>query len=188
MQKFNVKVKFKTPYMQHRMDDQSLEGWEKNRGKIIERLELVDDDSKRAAFHSYNKDGQYYIPMEHFKAALINAGKMVRSKVGASRKSMADIVAGMFIVRPFQIFIPPFDEIDKRSAVNRNIKGRVIIIRPKWNTLTCNFQLHVDNNSITLETIKEIIQNAGDYIGVGSYRPTNKGEFGRFDFVSINPI
>ena len=86
MKKFFVKIKGKTPYMQHRMDDQKLEDWEKQRGKIIERDDVAKEDVVRAEFHAY-KNGKYFLPAEHIRSSLINAGAYMKSKVGNSKKS-----------------------------------------------------------------------------------------------------
>lgn len=186
MKTFEVTVEGITPYMQHRMDDQKLEQWEKNRKLIIDRPEVAQEDAVRAEYHCYrNSEGKCFIPSEHFRGAMIMAGAMVKSKVGNSRKSMKNVVAGMFFVTPDEITLPDYDQIDKRSAVNRNIKARVVTIRPKWSTWTVNFQLLVDNDTITKETIVEILENAGNSIGIGSFRPTNNGMFGRFKVIDI---
>lgn len=182
MKKFKIKIKGKTPYMQHRMDDIKLEEWEKQRGQIIERADVAKEDVVRAEYHSYrNTKGKYFIPSEQIRGSLINAGTMHKSKVGNARKSMKNIVAAMFFVEQEENLIEPqkFD-IDKRSAVNRNIKARVITVRPKWNKWTTTFQLNVDNDTITNQTIKKIVEDAGNYIGIGSFRPQCNGMFGRF--------
>lgn len=75
--------------------------------------------------------------------------------------------------------------IDKRSAVNRNIKGRVIVVRPKWSQWDAQFTLSVDEDSISIDAIRQIIEYAGKYVGIGSFRPTNNGLFGRFELISI---
>jgi len=189
MKQYKVKIKGKTPYMQHRMDDQTLEDWEKNRGKIIERKEVAQEDYKRALFHSYNNgDGQFYMPSEHLRGSFINGGKMVKSKVGNSRRSMANIVAGMFFIKEDKLPLPDNWEIDKRSAVNKNIKARVISIRPKWVDWNVEFTLEVDNDTITDETTKAVIENAGKYIGIGSFRPEHNGMFGRFEIEKFELI
>jgi hypothetical protein len=188
MKEFNVKIVGKTPYMQHRMDDQKLEDWEKNRSLLIERDDVAKEDQVRAEFHSYRNGDHFYIPAEHIRGSLINAGAMVKSKVGNSRKSMKNIVAGMFFIKESEIPLPNEYEIDKRSAVNKNIKGRVIVIRPKWNEWTAEFTLQIDNDTITKETAREIVENAGKYIGVGSFRPENNGMFGRFDVVGFEAV
>ncbi len=77
MKKYSIKIKGKTPYMQHRMDDQSLEDWEKRRGRIIERPDVALEDYKRALFHSYNNgNGEFFMPSDHLMGAFINAGGM----------------------------------------------------------------------------------------------------------------
>lgn len=188
MKRYTVSIKGKTPYMQHRMDDQSLEEWEKNRKLIIERNDVAKEDNVRAEFHSYSDKDGFYIPSEHIRGALINAGAMVKSKVGNSRKSMKNIVAAMFFIEEECLRLPKEYVIDKRSAVNKNIKARVICVRPKWMNWKVEFTLNVDNDTITEQTIKEIIKNAGNYIGIGSYRPTNNGMFGRFSMESFKAI
>lgn len=189
MKKFNVVISMEK-YMQHRMDTQKLEDWEKNRGKIIERDDIAKTDLTRAEFHCYrNGNNACYVPSEQIKQALVNGGTMVKSKMGNSRRSMTNIVAGLFHVNPEHIEIRDFDTIDKRTAVNHAAKARVVVIRPRWNTLDIPFILTVDNDTITDETIKEIIVQAGIMFGIGSYRPQHKGEFGVFytkEFGKIN--
>jgi len=181
MKSYKVKIVGVTPYMQHRMDDTKLEEWEKKRGFIIERDDVAKEDLVRAEFHCYrNKNKKCFIPADHIKGALIGGGGYVKGKVGNRARSMKNIVAGMFMVTPEQIIVPDYDEIDKRSAVNKNIKARVITIRPKWMKWEVEFNLDVDNDTITDITIKEIIERAGQYCGIGSFRPTNNGMFGRF--------
>jgi hypothetical protein len=171
------------------MDSIKLEEWEKNRKLIIERPEVAQEDLIRAEFHCYrNVDGKCFIPSEHLRQSFINAGAMVKAKVGNSRKSMKNIVAAMFMVSPEEIIVPDYDCIDKRSAVNKNVKARIITIRPKWSVWGVDFTLLVDNDTITTPTIEEILNHAGNYIGIGSYRPTNNGQFGRFKIESIKEM
>lgn len=186
--KFKAKVHMEK-YMQHRMDDQKLEDWEKQRSKVIEREGINQDDATRAEFHCYrNGNGKCFIPSEHFKQALINGGTQVKSKVGNGRKSMTNIVAGQFRVFPEHIEVRDWDEADKRSAVNNNVKARIISIRPRWNDLTVEFEIHVRNTTITIEMVREILYHAGTMYGVGSYRPEHKGEFGVCEILELEAI
>lgn len=131
MKKYNITLKSLTPYMQHRMDDISLAEWEKCRRQIIERPEVSQADAHRAAYHCYrNADGKCYIPSDHIRLSLINAGTYMKSKMGARSKSMKTIVAACFMVTPDEILLPDYDAIDKRSAVNKNIKGRIMVVHP----------------------------------------------------------
>lgn len=182
MRKFNVKITGVTPYMQHRMDTAKLKEWEQKRGRIIEREGLNTDEEKTALFHSYITDeGKFYIPAEHFKQAFIKGGSFVKAKVGNSSRSMKNIVAGMWMIKEDQIKFRKFDTVDTRSAVNNNVKARVIVHRPKWNTWKCSFTLIIDDDGLlTAQIISNIINYAGRFLGVGSYRPEHTGEFGRF--------
>lgn len=189
MKKYNITLKSLTPYMQHRMDDVSLAEWEKCRKQIIERPEVSEKDLHRAEYHCYrNNVGQCYIPADQIRLSLINAGTYMKSKVGTRSKSMKTIVAACFIVTPDEIILPDWALIDKRSAVNKNIKGRVIVIRPKWLQWEVSFILECHEPSITVETIKQLFQYAGSFCGIGSYRPTNNGFFGRFEIINIKEI
>lgn len=187
MKKYKVIIEGKTPYMQHRMDDQKLEEWEKKRGRIIERDDVAKEDLVRAEFHMYRDEETKspYIPAEQIRGSLINAGAFMKSKVGNAKKSMKNVVAGMFYVFPEKIMLTENWVVDKRSAVNKNIKARVICIRPKWKQWQVEFELHVDNDTITEQTVRELLDYAGNYCGVGSFRPTNNGMFGRFDVKEI---
>jgi len=183
---YNVKIEGITPYMQHRMDDQKLEEWEKNRKHIIERPDVNQQDAVRAEFHCYrNKADKCFIPAEQLRIAFINGGGYLKSKVGNSKRSMKGVIAAVLRVSPEEITMPEYDEIDKRSAVNKNVKARVMVIRPKWSTWKAEFDMILDNGTLTKEMITELIETTGNYVGIGSYRPTNNGYFGRFKLISL---
>jgi hypothetical protein len=66
MKTYKVQIKGITPYMQHRMDDQKLEQWEKLRGPIHELPSASHEDSIRAEYHCYrNSNGKCFIPSDH---------------------------------------------------------------------------------------------------------------------------
>jgi hypothetical protein len=192
MRTFKVNITGVTPYMQHRMDDKKLQEWEVSRGRIIERDGLNTEPEKMAAFHSYiDEEGNYYIPDSHFKQAFVKGGAFVKGKVGNSTKSMKNVVAAMWMVTPSKISFRKFDGVDTRSAVNRNIHARIIVYRPIWYEWSCELTLVIDDDdkwALTEPMIRNIIDYAGRYIGVGSYRPEHTGEFGRFRIDSIELI
>lgn len=189
MKSFLVTIKGKTPYMQHRMDDTKLEEWEKKHSLVITPNNASEEHAKRAQFHSHcDNDGNFYIPSDQIRGALIGAGTLVKGKVGAQTKSMKSSVSAFFTIAEDRIPIEPFQEIDVRSAVNKNVKARVIVVRPKWNTWQVDFTLNVDNDSMPDEMILQLLEFAGNNIGIGSYRPTNNGMFGRFSVTKMSPL
>lgn len=187
---YQIVIEGVTPYMQHRMDDLKLEEWEKSRGNIIERKGVNQEDLLRAEFHCYRNSatGKCFIPAEHIRCCLIAAGGYMKSKVGNKSRSLTNIIAAMFMVTPEEIELPNFDTIDKRSAVNKNVKARIICIRPKWTNWNATFKLHIGEDSFTKSQIEELFRNGGNYVGIGSYRPTNKGYFGRFELSEMQKL
>lgn len=190
MKKYRVKIVGVTPYMQHRMDDVKLEEWEKSHSLVVTRPEVSQSDAIRAEYHCYRNSAtkKCFIPADQIRGALIAAGTLVKAKVGAQTKSMKSIVAGQWMISQDEIPMPDYDQIDKRSAVNRNVKARVITIRPKWTNWEAEFELHIDNDTTTDQMVTQIITYAGSNIGIGSFRPTNNGMFGRFKLDRVNLI
>jgi hypothetical protein len=189
MRTIKVALKSVTHYMQHRMDDQKLDQWEKSRGAILENNGIADELEKKAMYHSYvNKEGDFYIPAEHFKQCFIKGGGTVKGKVGNQTKSMKNVVAGQWRILENGYSIPKFDEVDSRSAVNKIVKARIMVHRPKWHNWECTVTMELDEehkSRLHIDTITDIIKNSGRYLGIGSYRPEHTGEFGRFEIVSI---
>lgn len=192
MKRFKVKIKSKTAYMQDRMNDDKLWDYE-NLPQSVFKIHNAGENEMQTAFNaSYydSKKEMFYIPSEHINGALINGGAFVKAKISNSRRSLKNVVAGFFEVIPDKIEIGPFDEIDIRSIVNHNARSssRVLKIRPKWNDLTVEFTLEVDTDDLRNEDIKQVIENGLNRVGIGSFRPQNKGKFGRFEILEFEEI
>jgi hypothetical protein len=188
--KYEITVKSITAYMQHRMDDLNLAAWEKSRPMIHERPGVNWEITKEAEFRCYrNSAGKCYIPKVHIKGALIAAGGMYKSKVGGRSRSMAYIIAAMFRITPEEIELPDYDAIDRQSAVNKAIKGRVMVTRPKWTSWEASFTLDTRTDDFTDQQLVDLITTAGNAIGIGSFRITpSKGEYGQFEIKSFKQL
>lgn len=115
----------------------------------------------------------------------------MKAKVGNAKKSMKNIVAGMWRIKEERIPLGRFHQVDSRSAVNKNVKARIMVHRPRWNEWTAEFTLLIDDdsrNGVTMETINDIVSYSGRYLGIGSYRPEHTGEFGRFEIEKIQEV
>ena len=69
--------------------------------------------------------------------------------------------------------------IDKRSVV---VSGsRVIAYRPKFpEGWSITFDFSYDDNTLDVNQIMQACENAGNFIGIGGFRPEKGGPFGRF--------
>ena len=72
------------------------------------------------------------------------------------------------------------DEIDVRPVVIKSTKGRIPRRRPIFKNWSLKFTIEYDEDEISAETIKEILDYAGRRVGIGDFRPENGGPFGRF--------
>ena len=66
------------------------------------------------------------------------------------------------------------------SAVNPMTKGRMMVTRPKFDEWKLEFNVKFNEDDIPIEVMKNIIDYAGQYVGIGDWRPDKKGQFGKF--------
>ncbi len=69
--------------------------------------------------------------------------------------------------------------VDRRSVKNQ--RNRVMRTRPKFPKWEMDFDLCYDPEMINQETLTLSAEKAGNYIGMGDFRPACRGTFGRFD-------
>lgn len=74
--------------------------------------------------------------------------------------------------------------IDRRSVVISN--KRVICYRPKFINWNATFTLSYDESTLDESNLKQSIDNAGKFIGIGGFRPEKGGVFGRFTAEYLN--
>jgi hypothetical protein len=140
-------------------------------------------------------DGSCGIPALAVRGAVVAAA--TDYKVEKKRYSLAKLLQGMEIA-PMEFLTIECDgapatdyAIDTRRAVNKNTKGAIIVHRPKFPAgWRLNFSLILDDDLFknmaaddVRSTITSVLNDAGKRIGIGSYRPANKGWFGKFKTV-----
>ncbi|MCL5459874.1 hypothetical protein M3M33_14655, partial [Loigolactobacillus coryniformis] len=82
---------------------------------------------------------------EHFKQSFILAGATVKAKMGTSSRSLKPVIDGGWQLEEEKYYIPEFNSVDTRSAVNNNIKGRVTVKRPRWDSWEVTIHLITDD-------------------------------------------
>jgi len=145
-------------------------------------------DPKEEAEKKLYKDkntGAIYIPAIHFEGALIEASKQLKWK---GRKTLMDVFKSSVFVSPEQIpFLEPENprdyKIDERPV--RIKDARVLCWRPMWEAWSTGFDIDVyQPENLSGGELKEIVKYAGDFVGVGDFRP----KFGTFDLVSFEEV
>lgn len=138
----------------------------------------VKDDSNEWKTKLYKVDGYLGHPGMAIESALIKAGRDFKAD---KRRTMSEIIKALCFVNEAFIKIKGKKEpdcINRASVVNPNTRGRGFVYRPQFNIgWKAEFSLTIaDLEMIDIEQVKEILDHAGQRIGIGDWRP----KFGRF--------
>jgi hypothetical protein len=134
--------------------------------------------------------GVIHVPGPNVFRAIIDAGvfhKAGKSKVTTARTSLVPAaVALLELTCPLTSpdGSPPKWEVDSRSVVVPSTGGRIMCHRPRLDTWKLSFTLEVDTAMFALPLVRQLVDDAGRRIGLGDFRPSRKGPFGRFVVVA----
>ncbi len=70
-------------------------------------------------------------------------------------------------------------EVDESKAKNRKLDVPVIKFRPRFDQWRLSIELELDTEILSLDLMRRIVDDFGSKIGVGSWRPECKGQYGR---------
>ena len=75
-------------------------------------------------------------------------------------------------------------EVDSRAIVNPSTGGRRTKHRARLNHWRLTFTLAVDTDTLSVKQVRRLVDDAGKRCGLGDYRASRKGPFGRFVVVN----
>lgn len=128
------------------------------------------------------QDGKYVIPQPNLFRCIIDAGKFFKagkSKVTTQKSSLIPACVDMNDVEYPIIHKDPW-EVDTRAVRIPSTGGRILCHRPCFHDWALQFVVQLDCSIITGKLFREIVDAAGKRIGLGDFRPDNKGPFGKF--------
>ncbi len=133
-----------------------------------------------------NKDGYVFIPPMAFKNCVAEIAKFLGTQIPGKGKSTytKHFEAGILVTDPVDL---PFKKDDvegewlflpsdgKRGSGTRVDKCYPVI--PEWKATVIFYIL---DEIITEDVFKDHLEKAGQFIGIGRFRPRNNGFYGRF--------
>ncbi len=176
-----IRVEGKSPLLLHRFTDAAqMAATNGTRSNITTAREPREE----AESHLYvGEDGTLIVPSPNMFRCIIDAGKF--HKVGKSK--MTTVKSSLI---PAALLIDPADGIpilhDKPWTVDtRPIRipangSRILRHRPCFHDWALEFTLTLDTDIISHNTLRDVVDDAGNKIGLGDFRPDTKGPFGRF--------
>jgi hypothetical protein len=187
MKRFDVVLKGTTPLLHHRMTEEALFGL---LGAKTKKKKAAEERTPRqiAEEHAYKTtDGHYYIPLSYVSGAFAHVASDYKQS-NSQRKSYKAIAGGVF--RPLAENATLFDpetgallqsfEVDVRKATNHKA-GAVAVCRPRFDRWACKFQIAVNTDLMPADTAHQILNDAGQRSGIGSFRVSKGGYFGQFN-------
>ena len=192
MKRFEIKIKGKTPLLQHRMTDEELMGL---LGAKSSKKKDKEEKTPReiAESYAYKNENGYIVPTSYLVGAFKNVASEYKQK-NSQRKSIKSIAAGIF--RPETEFTQLIDEnekaidsfeVDIKKAINHQ-KGAVAVCRPRFDVWNVKFTATVDTDLISQETVLDILNDAGKRSGIGSFRVQKGGYYGQFQVTEFNEL
>lgn len=185
MRVFRAKLKSTTPYSQSKYHQ-------------AERLdkELHDDYERRTWREKMhvNGKGTMVIPPSHFKNCITDSAKYLSIQIPGKGKATytKHFEAGILVVdgidtgikkedvQPMILHVPS----DGRPGGGKRVPKWFPTI-PAWEG---SVDFHVLDNMITRDVFEQVLIEAGNLIGTGSFRPRNRGWHGRFQVLSVKEI
>ena len=181
MKKYKVEITGITPLLHNKPEEYGFdEQW-------VQKKASTDWEGEALKKLYVDKDGTIYQPATHIDRAMIEAGKKIKVK-GQGKATYSKLFGSMVSVEEFEIVHKkPEYEIHKSLVVIPSTKGRVMRYRPMFKKWVLEFHMQSEDE-IPAEVIKEALEIAGKYVGIGDWRPEKKGKFGKFQVTKFKEM
>lgn len=178
MKKYKVEITGITPLLMNKPEQYGFdEQW-------VEKKASTDWEAEALKKLYINSKGTIYQPATHLERALIEAGKKIKVK-GQGKATYSKLFGSMISVDEFEIVHKKQSYgIHKSLVVIPSTKGRIMRYRPIFNEWSLEFHISGEEE-ITPAVIKEGLEIAGKYVGIGDWRPEKKGKFGKFQITKF---
>lgn len=129
-----------------------------------------------------NQAGNPIIPQPNMFRAIIDGGtffKNGKSKVTTLKSSLIPACLSIEELEIPLISKEPWT-VDTRPVRIPSTGGRILAHRPCFNDWSLAFTCILDDEIISAQLLREIIDASGKRIGLGDFRPACKGPYGKF--------
>jgi hypothetical protein len=147
----------------------------------------------RERLHSSAR-GNVIIPLFAFKNALDAAAKYDSKKIPGKRNATytKHVQSGVMVENAVALAIKKGDvrgewrfvPADGMSGGAKRVMKCFPVI-DEWDGEVC---FAVGDETVTKDILEEFLEVAGNFIGIGSFRPENRGIWGRFKLVSLSEV
>lgn len=181
MKRYQVKIEGITPLLQNKPEEYGFdEQW-------VEKKAATDYEKEALKKIYADAEGNIYQPGTHIERAMIEAGKKIKMK-GAGKSNYSKFMGSMVSIEHEEVLHQNTNyEIHKALVVIPTTKGRIMRYRPVFKKWALVFNILAEDE-IPSAVIKECLEIAGKYVGIGDWRPEKKGKFGKFQVTEFKEI
>lgn len=139
----------------------------------------------------YDQEGNAYIPPMAFKGALASAAKFLSIPIKGKGKSTytKHFLSGVMVTDPLMLGVKK-DDVKPQwiSCDPQGRKGGMGVMRafPHFEKWEGTIEMHILDDTIPKEIFEKVLKEAGNFIGIGQFRPEKGGYFGRFEVLEIS--
>lgn len=175
-----------SPYSQSRFYNDETPKIGRASGSSTESAKDYEARTWRERCH-FDANGKVFIPPMAFKNCLAEIAKYLSVQIPGKGKSTytKHFEAGVMVIEPLTLPITK-DEVrgewlhvpadGRRGGSKRVLKCFPVI--PQWSG---SVPFHLLDDVITQDVFEQHLKDAGNFIGVGRFRPRNNGYYGRFE-------
>jgi hypothetical protein len=135
----------------------------------------------------YDSDGMCFIPPMAFKNSLAEAAKYKSEKIPGegNAKWTKHFDAGVLVVQPLSLGVKKDDvqctSLHLPSDGRPGGSTRVLKHMPTFQKWGGDVEYLVLDDKINEDVFERYVEDSGTFIGIGVFRPRNRGYWGRFD-------
>lgn len=179
----NVTIEGISPLICNRFTDEAaLDATNGKRGSSASRDRGTPMEQAEKKLY-YGADGKTLIvPSPNLLSCLIGGGaffKNGRSKITTQRSSL---IPSCVSIQEAELPIKHREPwtVDIRAVRIPATGGRVLAYRPIFNDWEVSCTLELDTDELNVKLLRDIVDAAGRKVGLGDFRPSCKGPYGRF--------
>lgn len=143
------------------------------------------EQAEKTAYRDEGGQNRLWVPSTWISGAI----KAIASdyKIPGSRKSMKSVAGGTILPVDEKLYFNEKYylkdiEVDSRPCVIQ--QARIMKHRARLEKWSLTFKLEVDEDIVPVESVHQVLTDAGRRSGIGDFRPQKGGPFGRFQITS----
>ena len=180
----NIAIQGRTPLICNRFTDQRAEDSTSGvRGSSAAAERQTPFDVAQSKL--YIVDGKPAIPQPNLLSCLVGGGSFHKSgkkQITTQKASMLYACVDIEGVALEIIHKQPW-KVDTRPVRIPSTGGRILAHRPMFDDWRLEFTVQLDTMILSQSIFRLIVDDAGSRVGLGDYRPSSKGPYGRFHVV-----